>query len=75
MNLAELGVGQRAKVVDIAGDDQIASRLMEMGIIPGSETTVIGTAPLGDPIEIEVRHYRLSLRKSEAERITIEQIK
>jgi Fe2+ transport system protein FeoA len=45
---------------------------MEMGLVPGVEFTVIGVAPLGDPLELELRGYRLSLRRSEAARIEIE---
>lgn len=71
MTLAELAVGKRARVKEIAGADHLASRLMEMGLIPGTDLTMMGTAPWGDPIEIEVRGYRLSLRKKEAERVTI----
>lgn len=46
-------------------------RIMEMGVVPGVRFTMMGAAPLGDPIEIEVRGYRLSLRKSEANRIGV----
>ncbi len=74
MTLDDLSLGQRAKVLEIAGDDSITARIMEMGLTPGCETCLIGTAPLGDPIEIQVRNYRLSLRKSEAARISIELI-
>lgn len=74
MTLADLSLGQRGTVVEIAGDDFVSARIMEMGLTPGCETCVIGTAPLGDPIEIEVRNYRLSLRKSEAARVSIELI-
>ncbi len=69
--LASLPVGARSKVARIDGDDEVSLRLMEMGLVPGVEFTVIGLAPLGDPLELELRGYRLSLRKSEAARITI----
>ena len=71
--LAHLELGRRARIKQVSGDDEIAVRLLEMGLTPGSETSVVGIAPLGDPIEIEIRHYRLSLRKSEAERVQIEE--
>jgi len=67
-----LKLGERARIVDVAGDDGIAIRLMEMGLIDGEEIELLGFAPLGDPIEFEVRGYRLSLRKNEARRVTIE---
>ena len=69
MNLANLKVGESAQVTRIEGDDAISVRLMEMGLVPGVEVTVLGTAPLGDPLEIELRGYRLSVRKREAERV------
>ena len=69
MNLAKLKVGEKAQVTRIDGDDAISIRLMEMGLIPGVEVKVLGTAPLGDPLEIELRGYRLSVRRSEAERV------
>ena len=72
MTLAELAVGGRAVVRNIAGADELAGRLLEMGLIPGTPLTVVGTAPLGDPLEIELRGYRLSVRKSEAARIEID---
>jgi ferrous iron transport protein A len=69
--LATLPVGSRSKVVRIAGDDEISVRLMEMGLTPGVEFELIGMAPLGDPLELELRGYRLSIRKSEAARIEV----
>jgi ferrous iron transport protein A len=69
--LAELAVGAAAQVARVDGMDEISIRLMEMGLIPGTELRVLGVAPLGDPLEIEVRGYRLSLRKSEASRVQL----
>lgn len=60
--LDQLRVGDRATIVDISGQDGIAIRLLEMGLTEGEEIEVIGFAPLGDPIEFQVRGYRLSLR-------------
>ena len=70
--LAELSVGERAQVVRVDGDDEISVRLLEMGLTPGVQVAVIGAAPLGDPLELELRGYRLSVRKSEAQRISVE---
>ena len=70
--LAELAVGNRARVVRVEGNDSLGLRLLEMGMTPGAEVTVLGTAPLGDPIEVELRGYRLSVRKTEAARVEIE---
>ncbi len=71
-DLATIKVGSSAAVARIDGTDDIAMRLMEMGLTPGVAVQVISTAPLGDPIEVEVRGYRLSLRRSEAARVVVE---
>ncbi len=70
--LASAKVGQCGKILHVEGLDDVAIRLLEMGLLPGVDFEMLGIAPLGDPIEIEIRGYRLSLRKSEAARITIE---
>jgi len=71
--LASLPVGCRAKVTRIEGVDEVSCRLMEMGITPGVEIALVGMAPLGDPLELEIRGYRLSIRKSEAAKVEVEQ--
>jgi Fe2+ transport system protein FeoA len=71
MTLDELQVGQRARIVEVGGDDGISVRLMEMGLTDGEEISLIGFAPLGDPIEFMIRGYRLSLRKGEAKRVVV----
>ena len=70
--VADLGVGARGMVASIEGVDDISMRLLEMGITPGVEVQVIGKAILGDPIELQLRGYRLSVRMSEARRIRLE---
>ena len=70
--LADLNVTDQATVAEIDGQDEIALRLLDMGLTPGTQGTLIGTAPLGDPLEFEIRGYRLSLRKTEATRVTID---
>lgn len=69
---AEMALGQRATVTAVQGTDAIAQRLLEMGLTPGVEITLLGTAPWGDPLELEVRGYRLSVRKAEAQRLEIQ---
>jgi ferrous iron transport protein A len=64
--------GQRARILDVAGDDAVSIRLMEMGLTEGADIEFIGFAPLGDPAEFRIRGYRLSLRKSEASRVAVE---
>jgi Fe2+ transport system protein FeoA len=70
--LNELQKGDRGKVVKISGGGSIYQRLIDMGLITGSEVEMQGVAPLGDPIEIRIKGYNLSLRKSEAACISVE---
>lgn len=70
--LDSLKDGEKARIVEILGDDAVAVRLMEMGLTEGEEIEVIGFAPMGDPIEFLIRGYRVSLRSSEAHRVQIE---
>ena len=69
---AELAVGESGRIIRVVGDDEVGRRLLEMGVTPGIEIRRLGTAPLGDPLEFELRGYRLSLRKAEAEQIEID---
>ena len=71
-NLREVPVGGRAKVVRIHGEGAVKRRIMDMGITKGVEICVRKVAPLGDPIEITVRGYELSLRKADAKSIEVE---
>ena len=71
-NLREVPVGGTAKVVRIHGEGAVKRRIMDMGITKGVEIYVRKVAPLGDPIEVTVRGYELSLRKADAESIEIE---
>jgi len=71
--LADLPVGQQAKVARVGGKMALKSRLLEMGIVPGTEITVERVAPLGDPIEVTVRGYWLSLRREEAAMIIVKE--
>ena len=70
--LADLKIADQAIVIEVVGQDEISLRLLEMGITPGTQLTLVGTAPLGDPLEFELRGYRLSLRKTEAGRVSID---
>ena len=69
LNLVE--TGRRGVITGVSGEDSLATRIMEMGVTPGSSFVLIGQAPLGDPIEIEIRNYRLSLRRNEAARVGV----
>jgi ferrous iron transport protein A len=71
MTLDQMHEGQRARIDSLSGDDMILQRLMEMGLLEGTELEVVGFAPFGDPIEIRLQDYRLSLRRNEAARIHV----
>ena len=68
---AELAVGEMGRVTRIAGADEVSRRLLEMGVTPGVEIRRLGAAPLGDPLEFELRGYRLRLRKAEAAHVEL----
>lgn len=72
MTLRDLKPGQKGKVTDVGAVGAMKRRIMDMGVTPGVEVKVIRTAPLGDPVEVRVRGYELSLRKDEAAQIQIE---
>ena len=74
IGLDEALVKSRVKVIQIVPESKIRRRVMDMGITKGVEITVEGKAPMGDPIEIQVRGYNLSLRKNEAKDILVEVI-
>jgi len=71
MTLRELPAGTTAKVKTVHGDGAVSKRLMEMGVIPGTEVRVVKSAPFGDPIQIRVLGYSLALRKNEAASVEI----
>lgn len=66
--------GKKVTVIKLQGEGALKRRIMDMGITKGTEITVRKVAPLGDPIEVNVRGYELSLRKSEAENILVEYV-
>lgn len=71
-SLDELPLGQPARVVLVRGGGGLAVRLMEMGLTPGAAIMVIKRAPFGDPLEVRVRDFHISLRKADAARVTVE---
>ena len=70
--LKEAKVGSTVKVVKLHGEGAVKRRIMDMGITRGVEVYIRKVAPLGDPVEVKVRGYELSLRKADAEMIEIE---
>ena len=71
--LKDVKVGKSAKVVRVHGESAIKRRIMDMGITKGVEIRVRKVAPLGDPMELTLRGYELSLRKADAEMIEVEE--
>lgn len=67
-----LKAGESAKVARLAGEGAVKRRIMDMGLTKGTEVTVRKVAPLGDPIELTVRGYELSIRKEEAAKVEVE---
>jgi len=72
LSLDQLREGDRARIIEVEGDDPVSIRLMEMGLVPGEEIELLGVAPFGDPMEFHVRGYRVSLRAGEARRLRVE---
>ena len=70
--LKQIGIGETVKVVKLHGEGAVKRRIMDMGITKGVEVYVRKVAPLGDPIEVTVRGYELSLRKADADMIEVE---
>ena len=71
MTLDATPLGAPARVLSVSGDGAVALRLMQMGVVPGVSVRVIKAAPLGDPIQVQVRTYDLALRRLEAQTITV----
>jgi ferrous iron transport protein A len=72
MNLAKLKPGEKGRITAIGAIGPLKRRLMDMGVLVGEEIRVMKVAPLGDPIEVSIKSYSLSLRKKEAEGIAVE---
>lgn len=75
MTLKELKVGNNAVIKSVGGEGALRQHFLDMGMIPGAEVTVVKLAPMGDPMELQIHGYELTLRLSEAAQIEIEEIK
>lgn len=71
LKLSELAIGEEGVIASIDNSGVAALRLMEMGMTPGCAVKLVGTAPFGDPLEVEIRGYHLSLRRTEAELVEL----
>jgi Fe2+ transport system protein FeoA len=69
LSLAQLRPGQRGRIINVDGADSLVQRLVEMGLLDGEEIEVIAVAPLGDPVEVRLHDFRLSLRRNDAAHI------
>lgn len=72
LKLSEFTVGQSGVIKSVSGEGRIRRRLFDMGVTPGAEVYLRKRAPLGDPIEVTIRDYELTLRKGEAELVIME---
>lgn len=70
--LADLKVGETARVVDVRAEEPLALHILEIGLVTGAQVRFLRSAPLGDPIQVEVDGFLLSLRKTEAEAVIVE---
>ncbi len=75
MTLNELGVGKTAAITSVGGEGSLRQHFLDMGVIPGAEVTLMQFAPMGDPMELRIHGYELTLRLSDAEKIGIEPLK
>lgn len=75
MKLRELKVGESAVITNVGGEGALRQHFLDMGVIPGAEATVVKFAPMGDPMELQIHGYELTLRLADADRIDIEPIK
>jgi len=74
MTLDKVQMGTSARLVNIRSSAALRSRLLELGLTPGTDVSIVRVAPLGDPIEVKVRGYRLTLRKKDAALINCQKI-
>ncbi|MGN1410367.1 MAG: ferrous iron transport protein A [Eubacteriales bacterium] len=74
MTLDELKIGSSAVIKSVGGEGALRCRLLDMGLIPKTKVTLQKVAPMGDPIEIHIRGYELTLRIDDAKKITVEEI-
>lgn len=74
MKLNELIIGGSARIISVGGEESLRQHLLDMGLIPGCEVSIIKLAPMGDPIELEVNGYSLTIRIADANQIEVEQI-
>ena len=75
MTLKDVAIGKSARIIQVGGEGALRQHFLDMGVIPGAEVTVIKLAPMGDPMELEIHGYELTLRLADAEKIQVEPIR
>lgn len=73
MTLDKLPIGKTAVIAEVGGEGPLRCRLLDMGLIPGTKVTVCKVAPMGDPIELRLRGYELTIRLEDAQKIALEE--
>ena len=71
MKLSELKIGESSVIETVGGEHSLRCRLLDMGLIPGTRVTLCKVAPMGDPLELSLRGYQLSIRKEDADKIEL----
>ena len=74
MNLKELGIGESAIITEVGGEGALRQHFLDMGVIPGAEVTVVKYAPMGDPVELRIQGYELTLRLDDAAKIGVQKL-
>ena len=74
MTLKELPIGSMATVVTVGGEGALRQHFLDMGLIPGVDVTMVKYAPMGDPVELQIHGYELTLRLADAQKIEIEKV-
>lgn len=74
MKLNNLPIGKKATIIEVGGEGKLRCHLLDMGLIPHTEVTIRKTAPLGDPIELSLRGYTMTIRKDDASQIEVRPI-
>ncbi|MCL2633974.1 MAG: ferrous iron transport protein A [Oscillospiraceae bacterium] len=69
--IADMEIGSTAIIIEVSGEHSLKCRLSDMGLIPSTAVTLRKTAPMGDPLELHLRGYNLTLRREDARRITV----
>ena len=73
MNLSQLKPGESARIISVGGSGSLRQHFLDMGLIQGAEVTVVKYAPMGDPVEIRIHGYELTLRLADAEKIEVKE--